>query len=132
MSTKSKTGAFLTGAVFGSLIGGTIALLFAPQTGEETRTVIKEKSNELKDRAIETGEEIRHKAEETAAQARTRIEETATVTRERAADLQQRGQSFLDEQRERIKSAIDAGKKSLAKEDMVVAENGVEEPTAEA
>jgi gas vesicle protein len=127
-STKNKTGAFLTGAFFGSLIGGTIALLYAPQAGEETRTVIKEKSIELKDKAVESGEEIYHKAEETAAQARTRLEETASATRERAVDLQQRSQSFLDEQRERIKSAIDAGKKSFEKEETAALENGVEEP----
>lgn len=129
MSTKTnKTGSFLTGVLFGSLVGGTVALLFAPQSGEETRTVIKEKSLEIKDKAVETGEEIRHKAEEVAQKTRARIEEAAEATKEQAQELQHRGQAFVDTQRERIKDAIDAGKKSLSGTEKTVMGNGVEEP----
>ena len=36
---------FLAGAVIGGAIGATCALLFAPQSGEETRKMIKEKAD---------------------------------------------------------------------------------------
>ena len=131
MSTKiNRTGSFLTGMLFGSLVGGTVALLFAPQSGEETRTVIKEKGLEIKDKAVESGMEIRHKAEDVAQKTRTRIGEVAEATREQAHDLQQRGQTLIDTQRERIKGVIEAGKNSLAKTEKTAAENGVETPAA--
>ena len=40
---NSDFGSFLSGFVFGGLIGAVVALLMAPQSGEETRTIIKEK-----------------------------------------------------------------------------------------
>jgi gas vesicle protein len=129
-SKINKTGSFLTGMLFGSLIGGTIALLFAPQSGEDTRTVIKEKSLEIKDKAVETGEEIRHKAEEVAQKTRERIEEAAEATREQAQELQQRSQTFVDTQRERIKGAIEAGKSSLSRSEKSAIENGVKSDSA--
>lgn len=137
--SSRKAGAFMTGAIFGSLVGAAVALLYAPQSGEETRTVIKDKSIEIKDRAVESGEELRQKAEEAASQARTRLDETTAATKERATAWQQRGQAFIEEQRTRFRSAIEAGRSSLSKpveEDagngVKDTENGVEAPAAEA
>lgn len=46
--TKSaNAGFFLAGAVVGGAIGATVALLFAPQSGEETRKMIKDKATEV-------------------------------------------------------------------------------------
>ena len=42
---------FLAGAVVGGAIGATVALLFAPQSGEETRKM-------LKDRAEKAGKDL--------------------------------------------------------------------------
>ena len=124
MSSKiSKTNSFLSGLLFGSLIGGTIALLFAPQPGEETRTIIKEKSQEIKDKAVESGAELRQRGEEIAEKTRTQIEEKVGAARESAAALGERGQAMFEEQRERIKGAIEAGRKNLKAEPV---ENGVE------
>lgn len=68
-------GSFLAGFVIGGLIGAGVALLLAPQSGEETRGLIKDKSIELRDRAYETAEETRTKAEQLAQQARERAAE---------------------------------------------------------
>lgn len=131
-ASKNKTGAFLTGALFGGLVGSAVALLYAPKSGEETRKVIADKSIEIRDKAIESGEEIRHRAEEVATETRSRIEETAEVTKGKVSELQDRGQHFLDEQRERIKAAIEAGKQKYEQPDDAIVENGVEkaEPAA--
>jgi gas vesicle protein len=48
---RKKTFSFFAGFYAGTLVGGTIALLFAPQPGEETCAKIRQKSNELKERA---------------------------------------------------------------------------------
>jgi gas vesicle protein len=61
-------GSFLAGFLIGGLIGAAAALLIAPQSGEETRTVIKTKSIELKDRAVTEATGLRSKAEEYARQ----------------------------------------------------------------
>lgn len=48
MSDNNRAGTavpfFLAGAVLGGAIGATVALLFAPQSGEETRKMIKKKA----------------------------------------------------------------------------------------
>lgn len=120
----SDFGTFLAGFIIGGLIGAAIALLYAPQSGEETRTIIKEKSIELKDKAAETAEEARARAEKALEEARARAdvaiqetraraEELARITKEKAVDFQQKGQVVLEEQKSRVGSAIEAGKKVI-------------------
>ncbi len=83
MSDRDEFGAFLVGFVVGGLAGAVVALLFAPQSGEETRALIKDKSIELRDRASQTAEEAMARAEKAAADARARAEELAQDLRER-------------------------------------------------
>jgi gas vesicle protein len=64
MSEQKNFGAFLMGFVIGSLSGAIASLLLAPQTGEETRQIIKDRAIELKDKSQETFEETKKKAEE--------------------------------------------------------------------
>ena len=110
MSDRDEFGAFLVGFIVGGLTGAVVSLLFAPQSGEETRALIKDKSIELRDKASQSAEEALAHAEQLAAEARTRAEELAKVARIRADELAQ-------EVRERGKGALDAvrsksGKKS--------------------
>lgn len=53
MSDKSGGAEFFAGLVIGGLVGATLALLLAPQSGEETRAQIRDKSIEYKGRAEE-------------------------------------------------------------------------------
>ena len=77
MSDRDEFGAFLVGFVVGGLTGAVVALLFAPQTGEETRALIKDKSIELRDKAQLTAEEAYAHAEQAARDARHRADELA-------------------------------------------------------
>ena len=52
MLLKNKGTAFFAGVVLGGLVGASIALLLAPQPGQETRAWIKNKGYELKDLAV--------------------------------------------------------------------------------
>ena len=75
MSNRDEFGTFAIGFLVGGLTAAIVALLFAPQSGEETRTLIKEKSIELRDQAQQTAEEAMARAEAIAADARTRADE---------------------------------------------------------
>ncbi len=63
MSDESNFGSFVMGFTVGALAGAIASLLLAPQTGEETRQVIKEKAIELKDKSAESYEETKRRAE---------------------------------------------------------------------
>ncbi len=104
MSDRDEFGAFLVGFVVGGLTGAVVALLFAPQSGEETRALIKDKSIELRDKAQMSAEEAYARAEQLAADARRRAEELTKEARARANEL-------ASEVRERGKSALEAVRK---------------------
>lgn len=70
---NGEFGAFLSGFLMGALVGGAVSLLLAPMSGEETRTMIKDKSIELKEK-----------------------------TKDGVSDLQKRGQVVLEEQKTRL------------------------------
>ena len=136
-------GSFLVGFVVGGLVGASVALLLAPQSGEETRTLIREKSIELKDKAVETAEEARTRAEKAMedartraeaayAEARARAEELSAITKERAVELQKRGQVVLEEQKTRLGSATEAVKKATTRKRQEPTESKGEETPGEA
>ncbi len=108
MSERDEFGAFLVGFIVGGLSGAIVALLFAPQSGEETRAFIKDKSIELRDKAQMTAEEALARAEAAAADARARADELAK-------ELRERGQGVVDDVRERATSAVDAVRKTTTK-----------------
>jgi len=62
-SDRDEFGAFLVGFIVGGLTGAVVSLLFAPQSGEETRALIRDKSIEIRDKAAETTEEALARAE---------------------------------------------------------------------
>ncbi len=87
---EGDIGVFLAGFIIGGMVGSIVALLLAPQSGEETRTIIRDRSIELKDKAVERAEAARIKAEAAAAEARARADEFARMTQEKAADVKKR------------------------------------------
>jgi gas vesicle protein len=100
-------GSFLAGFMIGGLIGAGVALLMAPQSGEETRAYIKDKSIELRDQATEAAGEVQT----------------------RASDLAQQTAGAYEEQVQRLQAAVDAGKKKPAQK---AADESEEESPAEA
>ncbi len=111
MADRDDFSAFLVGFLIGGLTGAVVSLLLAPQSGEETRALIRDKAIELGDKASETAEDAYARAESAAADARAKADELAKLARERAEDLQRRGQVIIEEQRTRIGTAIDSARK---------------------
>ena len=66
---------FLIGFIVGGLIGAAVALLYAPQSGEETRAQIKEKSIEIRDQASEQAAAYRAQAEKQISSLRQKVDE---------------------------------------------------------
>src|SRR5437870_1219350 len=81
---------FLAGIGIGSLVG----VLFAPQSGEETRDLIAGKAEESR-------EFVRAKSRE---------------LRDQAADYVERGKGVLAEQRDNLAAAVEAGKQAYRAE----------------
>jgi len=107
MAENDEFGAFLIGFIIGGLTGAVSALLLAPQSGEETRTVIRERAIELRDRASEGLEDAYARAEQAAVEARTRADELTQVAKDRADELTRRGQVLVEEQRAKLGGAVE-------------------------
>ncbi len=108
MADRDNFGAFIVGFLVGGLTGAIIALLYAPQSGEETRTVIKEKAIELKDKTAEGLEDAYDKAEVAATEALEKAKALAKTAKDKTKDLTARGAVVLEEQKAKIKKV--AGK----------------------
>jgi gas vesicle protein len=76
--------------VAGIGIGAAIALLFAPQSGEETRKQIVDKAQEGKDFVASKGREIRKQAE----------------------DLVDQGKNLVSKQKARLADVLESGKQA--------------------
>ena len=85
---------FMVGFVFGGLIGLAVGMLLAPQSGEETRTLLREKGIELKVRAEDLTEE-----------GRARLQEAIEESQEAAARTKEELAKKLEAEKEARKKA---------------------------
>ena len=74
---------FLIGLLIGGLVGAATALLLAPQSGEETRTQIREKSIEIRDRAEVTLDEAKIRMNESVEATRLRVDELSQQVKQK-------------------------------------------------
>ncbi len=84
--SNSSGSDFMAGLFVGGLIGAVVGFLFAPRSGEETRSRLGERGIELRDEL-----------------------------QKRAGDLQEKLPSFVEEQRSRVEEAIEKGKEAAAR-----------------
>ena len=103
MAERDNFGAFLIGFLVGGLTGAVVSLLYAPQTGEETRAVIKEKAIELRDKTGDTLEDTYKKAEVAASDAVEKAQELIKLAQEKSTELVEKGQVVLEDTKEKIK-----------------------------
>jgi gas vesicle protein len=89
-NSGSKFVFFLAGIGIGALVG----VLFAPQSGEDTRKYLTERADEGRQYAQRKARELR----------------------ERADDLVDRGKDVVDRQRGSLSAAYDAGKEAYQRE----------------
>ena len=116
MSERDEFGAFLVGFIVGGLTGAVAALMFAPQSGEETRAVIKERSIELRDKATAEAEEAWKHAEAAANEALQKAEELSKQAMAQSEEItlkaRQRGEELVQSTRDTVKKATNRVKKA--------------------
>jgi gas vesicle protein len=108
MSDNDGFGAFLMGFIIGGVAGAVAALLLAPQSGEDTRNMIRDKGIELRDKAAEQADMIAKKASEQANLVAKKATDQANVIAKKAGEVS-------TEARARGKDLVDSAKKAVAK-----------------
>jgi gas vesicle protein len=64
MSDETRGAGFLFGLLVGAVMGASFAMLLAPQSGEETREMLREKADVARRRARELADNFKDDAEE--------------------------------------------------------------------
>ena len=88
------SGSVLLSFLLGGVVGAGLALLFAPQSGRETRQKIKDLADDVKEKSAEY----------------------VNQAKEKATSLVDEGKGYYDEKKSILKSAVDAGKEAYEKE----------------
>jgi gas vesicle protein len=89
-----NSGTVFLAFVMGAAIGGGLALLTAPRSGEETRNKVRGMADD-----------VRQRIKDIAAEAEAKIKETI-----------EEGREVLQEKKEIVKSAVEAGKEAMEAE----------------
>ena len=97
MSDRDSFGSFLVGFLVGGIAGAVVALLYAPQSGDETRVQIKDKAIELKDKTTVALDETYHKAEGMGKEAVTKAQDLIKTAQTKASETLKKGQVVLEE-----------------------------------
>lgn len=92
---------FVSGLIIGGLIGAIVAIVLAPQSGEETRDLIRGKAHELKGKAMDLASDLRDRASD-----------LADDLRSSADELARRGRETIDTVRTQFNDAVESGKKA--------------------
>jgi gas vesicle protein len=100
---KNNSVNVLLGVLAGGLAGAVAMLLLAPQSGEDTRAQIEEKSIQLRD---QTAENIKKAVK----QVRSKTNQITADVMGKAVELKETSQEKLVEQLDRVSAALDAGK----------------------
>jgi gas vesicle protein len=85
----------------GAISGAAVAVLFAPRSGRETREILGEKLRETTERGRRAGEKVIERGRETA---------------EDAASYLDRQREALEKRRDRLASAVEAGRQAYRDE----------------
>lgn len=104
MAERDHFGTFLVGFVVGGLTGAIISLLYAPQSGDKTRAVIKEKTIELVDKTTDTLEDTYKKAESVATDTVEKAQGLIKKAGAKTTELVEKGQVLLEETKDKTKA----------------------------
>jgi len=101
---------FVVGMLVGSAIGAAVALLYAPQAGDETRDLIKQKAGEAKDKAGELATTAKEKASSVAETISTTVTEKANTVREKAGTVRESAAGMVEQVKTTAQDLVDRGR----------------------
>lgn len=104
---KGKGLDFFLGFLTGTLVGAAIAIILAPQSGEETREYLKDQAILIKDKASEVASEMRDKATEIAGEVKGKADKMKGKAIVIAGEVKQ----SVVESRNRLKNVISSADK---------------------
>ncbi len=120
---SDRAGDFLKGMLIGGIIGAVVGILYAPKSGKETREEIGRKAEELVAKAREEYEQALEKSRKTYESAVTRLKKIEEAAREKVGELEakagtmvEKGKESLEDNKSRLKRAIDAGVEAFKEE----------------
>lgn len=103
-NTSKQGMGFVFGLLAGSLIGAATAIILAPQSGRQTRELIKRKALEAKATTTAKAAELKQKAETTAAELKVKadhtVDELKTRAEAKAAELKTKATEVANELKE--------------------------------
>jgi gas vesicle protein len=97
-----RSGFSLGAFLIGGLIGGTIALLYAPQSGKKTREFLRTEGGETADRVIRSILDAQENVLEMIEDAQGRMQSMSQDTRDRLQRLQDIARSTIAEQKDSL------------------------------
>ncbi len=92
--------------LLGSLVGATIALLYAPASGDQTRRKIREKSGEVQENLRTQYGQLSDKAEIEMSRLKDRVNEKVDQAKE-----------YYDKQKSRVREAVQEGRRAYEGEE---------------
>ncbi len=101
---NNELGSFLAGFVIGGLVGAATALILAPQSGEETRHQMANKSRDLRHTGEERLQQYRERADNIVADTRGRVQETGGRMQEQARIVLDTGKERAAQVKEQVDS----------------------------
>ena len=93
----------VVGTLLGAVLGGLIALWFAPQSGKQTQTLVRKQ-----------GKALKHQADKAASHVVEQIEDSAGQAVDQVETLRHEGEQFLNDQVERMNQATASVKKVVS------------------
>lgn len=91
----SKSGNFLTGLIAGAMAGTVLALLYAPDTGKNTRDRLSYRLGNYRDELTDLISELRKEKQKLISEAKEKGEKVVVEAKEKAEDLIREAEELL-------------------------------------
>ncbi len=100
----------------GGVVGGLVALLYAPKSGKELRADLKVKKDEMLDDAEEYLDIAKHKAQDIINEGKKRSEELISEAKKKAGTLLDDANKILNVAKEKTTNSYELAKEKIADE----------------
>ena len=107
---RSSASTGLIAFLIGGLIGGTLALLYAPQSGKKTRKILSDQGHETVDQILQSIRDAQDSAMATIEDAQSRLDSMNKDTKEKLQRLQEIAQETLQEEKKVFKKKFKEAK----------------------
>lgn len=112
---RCNSGMAVLSFLAGAAVGAAVALLTTPKSGRETREMLAGYGAELKEKASHLPDEFRGYGESALDRGKELIEKGRELI-SRGTELAEHGKDFLDDKKQTLTEAIEAGRIAMAEE----------------